>query len=145
MAHQRLIRRYEHNHFTGWVVATKRRGTRHVKYFSDRPGGRAAALRLAQRFRDDLLRRLPPATKVKQTYSLNTTGVIGVALVRERTRTGKPTERYAATWPGPDGTRGKATFSIGRYGKARARSLAIQARQDGLESFYRWRSQHRDV
>lgn len=144
MAQERLIKRYEHNYFTGWVVATKRGGTRYVKYFSDRPGGSAAALRRARRFRDDLLRRLPPATKVKRTYSLNTTGVVGVALVRERTRAGNLMERYAATWPGPPGSRRKATFSIGRHGKARAKSLAIQARRDGLESFYRWRSQHRD-
>ncbi len=32
-----LIQRYEHNHFRGWQVATKRKGKRFMRYFSDRP------------------------------------------------------------------------------------------------------------
>ena len=80
MKRERLIRRYEHNHFSGWVVSTKRRGRRWAKYFSDKPHGRTAALRRAREYRHWLLEQLPKATKVKRRYVRNTTGEIGVAL-----------------------------------------------------------------
>jgi hypothetical protein len=48
---ERRIHRYEHNYFQGWVVSTKRRGKRFIRYFSDPPHGRAAALRAARSFR----------------------------------------------------------------------------------------------
>jgi len=128
----RLIRRYEHNYFRGWVVSIKRRGRRWVRYFSDKPSGRAAALRRARKYRDTLLTQLPRASKVKQTFVLNTTGEIGVARIRERTRAGTPLVRYVATWPTATGTRRKATFSVGRYGEARAKQMAIRAWRQGL-------------
>jgi len=127
-----LIRRYEHHYFTGWVVATMRRGKRWVRYFSDKPGGRAAARRAARAFRKELLEMLPPARKVKRTYNRNTPGVVGVARVKERTRAGRPFYRYVASWPHPDGSQGRASFSIAKYGEARARGLALQARRAGL-------------
>ena len=133
MRREHLIRRYEHNYFRGWVVSTKRRGRRWVKYFSDRPGGRAAALRSAREYRDQLLARLPRATRVKRTFVLNTTGEVGVARVKEHTRAGTPFVRYVATWPAASGTRMKASFSVGLYGEASARRLAIRARRQGLD------------
>ena len=75
----KLIARYEHNYFKGWVVSTKRRGRRWVKYFSD-----------------------------------------------------KPFSRYIASWPSPTGARIKASFSLGLYGEAEARRLAIEARRRGI-------------
>lgn len=134
MARLHLILRYEHNHFRGWRVATKRRGKRFAKYFSDKPKGRAHALRTAKAFRDSLVLRLPPVTKIKRRYILNTTGVIGVARTKERTRGGKILRRYVASWPKPNGERGKASFSIGFYGETEARRLAVEARRDGLKS-----------
>lgn len=132
MKRDRLIRRYEHNHFRGWVVAAKRRGKRWVEYFSDRPHGRREALCRARRYRDSLLKQLPPATKVKRTYIRNTTGEIGVALVKDRTRAGSVIWRYVAQWPTREGARAKATFSVGLYGKQEARRRAIAARRGGL-------------
>ena len=44
MNREHLIRRYEPNYFRGWVVSTKRRGKRFVRYFSDQARGRVAAL-----------------------------------------------------------------------------------------------------
>jgi hypothetical protein len=129
---ERLIRRYEHNHFRGWVFATKRRGRKWVKYFSDKPHGRAEALHRARRYRDELLRQLPPATKVKRTYVRNTTGEIGVALIKDRTRSGRVIWRYVAQWPTREGRRAKATFSVALYGKRKAFQLAISARRQGL-------------
>jgi hypothetical protein len=82
-----------------------------MKYFSDKPHGRLEALRRARQYRDALLRRLPPATKVKRTYVRNTTGKIGVALVKDRTRSGSVIWRYVAQWPTRECGRAKATFS----------------------------------
>lgn len=126
------IRRYEHNYFRGWVVSLKRRGQRWAKCFSDRPDGRLAARQRARQFRTQMLSELPKATKVKRTYVLNTTGVIGVARVRDRTKAGRTVWRYVAQWPTLDGTRAKATFAIGRFGEGEARRRAVQARRDGL-------------
>src|SRR6266540_2975203 len=118
---ERLIRRYEHHHFCGWVFSTKRRGRKWVKYFSDKPHGRQAALRRARSYRQWLLARLPPVTKVKRTYVRNTTGVIGVALVKDRTRAGHIVWRYVAHWPTSYGGRtAKASFSVRLYGKREA-------------------------
>lgn len=132
MKRERLIGRYEHNHFSGWVVSTKRRGRRWVKYFSDKPHGRTAALRGAREYREWLLKQLPKATKVKRRYVRNTTGEIGVALVRERTRAGTLLWRYVAQWPTSEGRRAKASFSVAFYGRGEARRLAIKARRSGL-------------
>jgi hypothetical protein len=129
MMAERCIQRYEHHYFRGWVVAITRGGRRWVKHFSDKPGGRAAARRQARKYRDELERRLPRPNKIKQKYVLNRTGVVGVARVKERTRSGKVMIRYVASWPMPDGKRGKASFSVGFYGEEKAERLAIRARR----------------
>ena len=87
MSRENLIQRYEHN-YSGWVVTAKRRGRVFRRYFSDQPKGRSKALRAARGFRDKLVAQLPPPTKIKRTDVRNTTGVIGVARVKERTGTG---------------------------------------------------------
>ena len=124
-----LIRRVDHNFFHGWAVAVKRRGRRRSKSFSDRPAGSAAALRRAQDHRDALLAKLPPPVKVKTTLVTNTTGVVGVALVKERSRAGTRTDRYVASLPRADGSRGKASFSLAKYGRQHAYALAVAARR----------------
>jgi hypothetical protein len=103
-----------------------------VRYFSDQSGGRAAALRAARAFRDELISELPRPTKIKRKYVRNTTGVIGVARVKERTRAGNIMLRYVASWPRRNGKPGRATFSIGFYGEAQAFELAVRARRAGL-------------
>src|SRR5438477_2673144 len=128
-----LIRRYEHNYFQGWVVSAKRRGKRFTRYFSDHPHGRRQALRTARAFRDKLVSELPRATKIKRRYVRNTTGVIGVARVKERTRSGRPFVRYVASWPKRNGKRGKASFSVGLYGEQEAFRLAVSSRREGLK------------
>jgi hypothetical protein len=106
------IRWYEHNHFWGWVFATKRRGRRWVKDFSDKPHGRLDALRRARMYRDALLRKLPPAMNVKWTYVSNTTGEIGVALIKDRTRSGRVIWRHVAQWPTPEGGARRPPFRL---------------------------------
>jgi hypothetical protein len=60
--------------------------------------------------------------------------VIGVARVKERTRSGKLLVRYVASWPKRDGKRGKATFSVGLYGEKDAFRLAFQLGGRACES-----------
>ena len=86
---EHLIQRYEHNYFHGWVVTAKRKGKRFTRYFSDTPLGRRKAFRAARAFRDKLVSKLSPPTKIKRRYIRNTTGVIGVARVKERTLYGE--------------------------------------------------------
>lgn len=139
MRPEKLIRRYEHNYFTGWVVAVKREGRRYpARYFSDKPEGRAAALVRAWQYRDELLGRVPKAHKLKRSLSTNTTGDTGVARVNDRTRAGSPAPRYVATWPcernGVYG-RAKASFSVALYGEAGAMRRAVRARRAGVAEF----------
>jgi hypothetical protein len=70
-----------------------------------------------------LIKQLPKASKVKRRYARNTTGEIGVALVRERTPAGTLLWRYVAQWPTCEGRRAKASFSVAFYGRGQARRL----------------------
>jgi hypothetical protein len=78
---------------------------------------------------------LPPPTKIKRTDIRNTTGVIAVASVKERTRSGNLIVRYVAPWPTRSGKRGNASFSVGLYGQKQAFTLAVSARRAGLRDF----------
>ena len=133
MPREYLIQRYEHHYFRGWKVGTKRQGKRFARCFSDKPHGRAGALRAARAYRDKLVSRLPRPHKVMRSYVLKTTGIIGVALTKEQTRSGKLLRRYVASWLKHDGERGKASFSVGLYGEKEAFRLAICARRAALE------------
>jgi len=130
-----LINRYEHNFFNGYVVAAHRAGKQYVKYFSDRPNGRREALRQAIAYRDWLLPQLPAPNRIHWRSSVNSSGVIGVALTRERTAKGTFIWRYGAGWPIKGGRKGRATFSVAKYGKREARRLAIEARKKGLAEY----------
>jgi hypothetical protein len=76
-----------------------------------------------------------PAAEPKRTDIRNTTGVIGVASVKERTRSGNLIVRYRASWPTRSGKRGNASFSVGLYGEKRAFGLAVSTRRAGLRDF----------
>lgn len=127
-----LITRHDHNFFHGWVVSTMRRGRRWQKYFNDKPHGRAASLRQARAFRDRLLEQLPPPTRVHKRSRRNTTGIVGVSLSRERTRQGTILERYNTSWTAADGRKRKVSFSVAKYGRAKARRFAVEARKKVL-------------
>ena len=132
MSSDHLIQRYLHN-YSGWVVTAKRRGKRFRRYFSDQPKGRLNALRAARTFRDKLVAQLPRPTKIKRTDIRNTTGVIGVARAKERTRSGKVFVRYVASWLKHNGERGKASFSVALYSEKEAFRLAVLARRAALK------------
>jgi len=76
---------------------------------------------------------LPRPTKIKRTDIRNTAGVIGVARVKEHTRSGKLFLRYVASWLKHNGERGNASFSVSLYGERDAFRLAAYARRAALQ------------
>lgn len=127
------IYRYEHNGARSWVVQLKRVGESYVKYFADGADGPEASLESARTFRDDLRDRLPPWHKLHRRHSTNTSGIIGVSRVIDRTRTGTLVPRWVAMWHRTDGKRLKRSFSVFKYGEREAKRLAIEARRRGVE------------
>lgn len=115
-----------------WSVRIKRRGKVWARHFADGLQGPEASLARARAWRDKMLKRVPPFTKLKSRFTLNRTGKIGVAFTTERQRNGRTFQRYVAGWPGPAGEHRKASFSIAKYGKQEAFRLATEARDKGV-------------
>jgi hypothetical protein len=130
------VARVDHHHFHGWHVCLKRAGQRHERYFHDRRDARAALAR-ALAWRDRMAATLPPPRKFHRTSSLNTTGIVGVHLARQRTRKGTLVRYYTATWVDERGRPVKRVFSVAKYGEWRAFALAAQARRQALAEMLR--------
>ncbi len=127
------VRRVDHHYFRGYVVAIGRAQARHQKYFGDRVnGGRRAALERALEYRDGLLAELPPPIRIHRRTK-NPTGIPGVALVHDRTRSGRVVPRFVAYWHCADGRREKRSFSTLEYGFAGAEAKAVRAREQGID------------
>ena len=130
-------KRYSH----GWRVSLLRQGRRLVENFTDKKhGGRQRALRRAQRYRDELLRKFPPISRKEVCLirrSNNQSGISGVCTYAKRYKlqdgSYRETRYWDASWPGEDGKKVSASFSVKEYGEEMARSMAIRARQRGLE------------
>ena len=116
-------------------MTVRRRGHNFADYFSDAVwGGRERSLVAAQRFRDQLLLRVGPDTRVRRTISKgtrSTTGVVGVSLERHVVE-GRGYERYVASWQDPETGPQRRRFLIERYGKEQALALALEAREAGV-------------
>lgn len=125
----------------GWRVSLRRHGKMLVENFPDKKcGGRWKALRLAQQFRDDLLGKFPPISRKEVCQvrrSNNTSGISGVCTYAKRYKlkdgTTRETWYWEANWPTDDGGNTSVTFSVKKYGDELARTMAIRARQRGLE------------
>jgi hypothetical protein len=133
---RRNVQRVDHHHFHGWHVCLKRAGQRHERYFRDE-GDRTAALARAVCWRDLTAARLPPPRKFTRRYALNKTGVIGVHLSRQRTRSGTRVRYYCATWIDAAGLSHKRSFSVRKYGAAQAFDMAERARTKALAELLR--------
>lgn len=126
----------------GWRVSLRRHGKMLVENFPDkRCGGRWKALRLAQQYRDDLLSKFPPISRKEVCQikrSNNTSGISGVCTYAKRYKlkdgTVRETRYWEANWPTDDGENVSVNFSVKKYGDEVARSMAIRARQRGLEA-----------
>lgn len=117
-----------------WAVAIQRDGVTLGKIFSFTVyGSKAAALRQAQAWRDEIIRQHPPATRQQFAATPrrnNTSGYTGVKLFKDKD--GTPRYWEASTRLGPGNTVRKF-FSIKLYGDAHAKDLAIAERQRQLE------------
>ena len=110
-----------------WRVSLRRRGKMHVKNFADRKcGGKRKALQLAERYRDELIRKYPPMTR-KEFSAIhrrnNQTGVVGVCRIASGYKLKNGKMRYSwyweAIWPTTPGQKGDAPL------------LGQQARREG--------------
>lgn len=128
------------NRTHGWLVTIQRRGKIYRKLFSDKKcGGRKAAFAAAKCHRDHLTARNRPMSLkayVEIQRANNTSGVPGVCrYVASETKMLPPDEQrwyWVASWPRPDGSRGRAKFSVNKNGERRAYRMAVAARKEGL-------------
>lgn len=116
-------------------MAVTRRGRTFSDYFGDAVfGSRARALRAAQIWRDRLLARIDPDTRVRREIlkgRRSKTGVRGVS--REPHRVGNSVyNRYVASWQDPARGNRRRRFQIETYGEEQAFALAVKARRAGV-------------
>ena len=142
---------YESNRTHGWRVSLRRHGKMLVKNFPDkRHAGKQKALKIARKYRDDILAKHPPITRKEVCIikrSNNKSGITGVCTYGKRyhlkDRTEKESRYWEANWPDADGSPVSVNFSVNKYGEEVARSMAIRARRralDGLEGLF-WASE----
>lgn len=137
------ISRYDDNkrRSHGWRVSLRRHGKRLVENFPDKKhGGRQRAFKLAQKYRDGLLRKFPPISRKEVCLikrSNNQSGISGVCTYAKgyKLRDGsyRETWYWEASWPGENGKKVSVNFSVNKYGEELARSMAIRARKMGLD------------
>lgn len=122
---------YDEHRMHCWRVSIRRRGMRIVRNFSDTVwGGKSKALVAAKNYRDDVLRAIPPLTKLEYANlkrKNNKSGVTGVY----RAKQGKSFS-WVAKMQLPDGKTLEKGFSEQEFGFERAQNLAIQARKKML-------------
>jgi hypothetical protein len=124
-----------HREPEGWSVRVRRGGHDFPDYFGDGVwGGRARALLAAQHFRDRLLLRIDPDSRVRRQIPKgrrSKTGVVGVSL-EPHVVDGRVYHRYVAHWQDPEKGPRKRRFLIEHHGEERALALAIEAREAGV-------------
>jgi len=131
----------ETHHTHAWRVSLRRRGKMHVKNFPDtKYGGKRKALRLAQRHRDDVVRRYPTLSRREFCNIVrrnNQSGVVGVCRRASGYRLKNGRMRYnwywEAIWPTKLGEHETARFGVNKYGKEGAFQRACAARVQGLK------------
>ena len=123
----------------GWSVSVTRRDETYRDYFGDAVwGSRATSLLAAQHFRDRLLLRIDPDVRVRRRTPRgrsSRTGLVGVSLEWHVVE-GRAYERYVACWPDLERGAQRRRFLVERYGRERARQLAIEARESGVRRFH---------
>jgi hypothetical protein len=124
-----------HREAGAWSVHVTRKAHTFTGHFADAVwGGRGRALLAAQRFRDELLMRIGPDTRVRRRLPRglpNKTGMVGVSLERYKVE-GRVYERYVALWRDLDRRTRRRRFLVQRYGREEARTLAVEARKAGV-------------
>jgi hypothetical protein len=112
--------------FYAWHVNITHRRKNFSRFFADGPDGPFQSLRTAIAWRDATWARVGAPSKVRLLPAPGGR-VVGVQL--EVRAAG---DRYVAMWTDADGKWDRKRFSVDKYGKATAHSLAIAARQAGV-------------
>ena len=123
----------KHNH--GYYVRLLRRGKNFSKFFPDRQcQGKRKALTAATKYAKALASKHPRMPR--QQYAMiarrpNTSGVIGI--VRAVHRVGhRQYVSWRAIWSPAPGKVCTRSFSVNKYGEAKAKRLAIKTRRNGV-------------
>jgi hypothetical protein len=125
----------------GWLATIQRQGVIHRKFFSDgKHGGKAAALKAAKLYRDEIVARFPPMLKRQYVEILkpnNRSGVTGVCRICVTENRGRPQAvrrcYWVASWTLPNGRPRRRKFSVWEHGEARAFELAVRARRSAVK------------
>ena len=124
-----------HSEPEGWSVTVMRAARTFSDYFGNAVwGGRARALLAAQHFRERLLQRIDPDSRIRREAPKNhrsKTGVVGVSTERHLVD-GRVYRRYVASWQDPEQGSQRRRFLVERYGEERALALAVEARESGV-------------
>lgn len=122
-----------------WRVTVQRHNDIAVKTFSDAIyGGKRKALKAAEAYRDELLRRYSPyahaiwvRTRIRRN---NTSGIPGVARYEERANPQTSYIRvfWLASWVNEQGDSRKRRFLVSHYGERQAKRLAVAERERQL-------------
>ena len=130
---------HEASHTHAWRVTLQRHNDIVVKMFSDSIyGGKRKALKAAEIYRDELLRRYSPyahaiwvRTRLRRN---NTSGIPGVGRYEERINphTGSTRVFWLTSWVNEQGDSRKRRFIISHYGERQAKRLAVAERERQL-------------
>jgi hypothetical protein len=119
-----------------WEVWLIRRGVRFRKRFPDlRRGGKAAALRAAIAYRDQVIRDHAPMSRAEYGSVVrrnNKSGIPGVCRIEQPRLRGLAAVYWVAFWPADHGQKIQIKFSARKLGDAKARELAIEARRSAI-------------
>jgi AP2 domain len=133
----------------GWEVKIHRRGESVHKFFGDAKwGGKMKALHEAQGYRDTVLRKLKPLSRVeiaKTKTSRNKSGIVGVRRIDKARRKNENvywSTFWEASWSPEPGVHKHKLFSVQKYGERQAKRLAVGAREKGLRLMARWHAQN---
>ena len=130
---------HEASHTHAWRVTLQRHNGIVVKMFSDSlHGGKRQALKAAEEYRDELLRRYSPyahaiwvRTRLRRN---NTSGIPGVGRYEERANPNRSYTRvfWLASWVNEQGDSRKRRFMVSHYGERHAKRLAVAERERQL-------------
>ena len=122
-----------------WRVTLQRHNDIAVRTFSDAIyGGKRKALKAAEAYRDELLRRYSPyahaiwiRTRLRRN---NTSGIPGVGRYEQvdNRKTGSIRIFWLASWVNEQGDSRKRKFAVSYYGERHAKRLAIAERERQL-------------
>lgn len=128
----------------GWQVRIQRRSVRYGRFFSDSEwGGKLKSLEVAKRFRDRIVagqerrNRLSDRLVVRSHQQItrrNSSGVIGVTRISQKSAKGDEYHFWQASWTRPDGKRKTVRYSVLKLGEDEAFRLACEARAEAVGS-----------